>query len=182
MKPWQLRDSRRVYDGAPHVAVDIHQVALPDGRVIDDFHRVIVPDFAIMVVVTDDGRFLFLRQYKHGLGDISLTLPAGHIDPGEAPIEAARRELMEETGHTATCWQDLGSFIVNGNQRCGTAHVFAATGATAACDPDSGDLEEMEIVRLDRAAAFAALSDGAIAILPHAAALSLYFNLLSEET
>ncbi len=180
MKPWRVRGSRRVYDGSPHVAVDIHKVELPDGRVIDDFHRVIVPDFAIMVVVTAEDELLFLRQYKHGLEEVSLTLPAGHIDAGEAPADAARRELLEETGHVADNWRTLGAFVVNGNQRCGTAHVFAATGAKAVQAPDPGDLEEMEMVRLDRTAAFAALRGGDIAILPHAAALSLYFNMVQE--
>jgi ADP-ribose pyrophosphatase len=180
MRPWRVRGTRRVYDGLPHVAVDLHAVELPDGRVIDDFHRVVVPDFAIMVVVTADGALLFLRQYKHGLEDVSLTLPAGHIDVGEAPADAARRELLEETGHVADRLQQLGAFVVNGNQRCGTAHVFAASGARRVQAPDHDDLEEMEMVFLDRAAAFAALRGGAIAILPHAAALSLYFNFAEE--
>jgi ADP-ribose pyrophosphatase len=177
-KPWRLRGSRRVYDGMPHVAVDLQTVALPNGRIIDDYHHVVVPDFAIMVVTDSDGALLFLRQYKHGLGAVSLTLPAGHIDAGEAPLDAAQRELLEETGHVAENWRSLGSFVVNGNQRCGVAHIFAADAARAVQAPESGDLEEMTLERLDRAAATAALRDGSIAILPHAAAFSLYLNAL----
>ena len=176
MKPWRRLATRRVYDGTPHMSVEVDTVELPDGRVIDDFHRVIVPDFAIMAVATADRDLLFLRQYKHGLGAVSLTLPAGHVDEGEAPLDAARRELLEETGHIAESWQTLGSFVVNGNQRCGVAHVFAAVNAVPVQPPDAGDLEEMALVRLDRAAASAALYDGASPILPHAAALSLYLN------
>ena len=176
MKPWRIAGTRTVYDGAPHVSVEVDTVELPDGRVVDDFHRVVVPDFAIMVVETADRRLMFLRQYKHGLGAVSLTLPAGHIDPGERPQESAARELLEETGHVAEDWRTLGSFVVNGNQRCGTAHIFAATGARRVQAPDAGDLEEMHLELLDRAAAAAALHDGSIGILPHAAALALYFT------
>ena len=107
MKAWEVRSKRRVYDGLPHLAVDVHEVALPDGRVVPDFHQVMVSDFAVLVVVDTDGAFVFLRQYKHGLEDVSLTLPAGHLDDGEAPLDAAKRELMEETGHSAESWQPL---------------------------------------------------------------------------
>ncbi|MEK9662928.1 MAG: NUDIX hydrolase, partial [Alphaproteobacteria bacterium] len=163
-----------------HVTVEVDTVALPDGRVVDDFHRVVVPDFTVMVVENEAGELLFLRQYKHGLGAVSLTLPAGHIDAGEAPVAAAARELLEETGHVAEDWRTLGRFVVNGNQRCGTAHIFAASGARPVQPPDAGDLEEMEMVALDRAAAAAALQEGAIGILPHAAALSLYFTVTGK--
>jgi ADP-ribose pyrophosphatase len=180
MKSWRRLATRHVYDGSPHVAVDVDTVELPDGRIIDDFHHVIVPDFAIMVATDPTGGIMFLRQYKHGLGAVSLTLPAGHIDTGEAPLDAARRELLEETGCIATAWQALGEFVVNGNQRCGVAHVFAASGVQRVQAPDAGDLEEMELVVLDRAAATAALLDGRIGILPHAAALSLFFTFTKD--
>lgn len=180
MKPWRRLGSRRVYDGSPHVAVDIDTVVLPDDRVIDDFHRIVVPDFAIMVVTNAADDLLFLRQYKHGLGAVSLTLPAGHIENGEAPLDAARRELLEETGHIANDWRPLGGFVVNGNQRCGTAHIFAAANARPVQPPDAGDLEEMELASLDRAAAAAALHDRSIAILPHAAAVGLYLCATPE--
>jgi ADP-ribose pyrophosphatase len=180
MKSWRRLATRRVYDGSPHVAVEVDTVALPDGRVIDDFHRVVVPDFAIMVATDPTGGIMFLRQYKHGLGAVSLTLPAGHVDDGEMPLDAARRELLEETGCTASAWQPLGHFVVNGNQRCGVAHVFAADGARRVQAPDAGDLEEMELVVLDRGAAAAALRNGDISILPHAAALSLYLTFIPE--
>jgi 8-oxo-dGTP pyrophosphatase MutT (NUDIX family) len=65
-------------------------------------------DFVTVVAVTGEGEFLLVRQFRRAVRAMTLELPAGHIDPGETPEQAARRELLEETGYAAEGMIALG--------------------------------------------------------------------------
>jgi ADP-ribose pyrophosphatase len=66
-------------------------------------------DFVVVVAVTRQGQILLVRQHRVAAGAVTLELPAGHVDPGETPEQAARRELREETGYEADNFQMVGS-------------------------------------------------------------------------
>lgn len=70
-------------------------------------------DSVNVVPITADGKMVFVRQYRVGIEAFTLELPGGLIDPGEKPIQAAKRELAEETGFTAEKWYDLGKVASN---------------------------------------------------------------------
>lgn len=174
IKPWRILDRRSVYRADPWFAVERQTLELPDGRVIADYHRITLPDCAGVVARVDDGRYLLARQYRHGPGRISLTLPGGALNPGEAPLAGAKRELREETGYEARDWSSLGSFTMNANYGCGTMHFFAASGARpTAAGSSSDDLEESELVFLTRDELRAALQNGEVAVLAAATAILL---------
>jgi len=145
LKPWTVLESRDLLDASPWLKVRAETVELPDGRQVDSFYQVDQPDYALMFVETGDGRVVMLRTYKHGARRVSLTFPAGAIAPGEDPLAAAKRELMEETGYEADDWTALGDFVVQGNHRGCACHMFHARNARKVAEPDSGDLEEMRI-------------------------------------
>ena len=86
---------------------------------------------------------------------------------------AVQRELREETGCVAEEWRSLGRFTVNGNQGCGRAHLFAARGARLVAEPDSGDLEDMQIVLMNADQVLASVRDGRLPLLSSAAAVAL---------
>jgi ADP-ribose pyrophosphatase len=173
LKPWQVLDSHEVFQAPPYIQVFRQKVRLPDGRVVDDYHQIRLPDFVLMVASTADGRILMERQYKHGVGEVTLVVPAGTMAPGEDPLAAARRELLEETGYTAEDWRSIGSFVTHGNYGCSKAYLFAAQKARAVAAPKSGDLEDMEILLMRPEELYAAVREGQVRSLSAAAAIAL---------
>jgi ADP-ribose pyrophosphatase len=176
-RPWKVLSRREVYASPPWIRVDAQRVRLADGRIVEPFHRVHLPDYALVVAAARDGRIAMLRQYRHGTGRVGLHVPGGFLKKGEAPLAAAKRELLEETGCVATGWRSLGRHVCNANLGCGHAHLFAARGAHPVADPDPGDLEEQELVWLTRAEAARALARGAVDSLASAAALALAMHM-----
>ena len=118
------------------------------------------------------GDFKF-RQVKYAVTGATLGLVGGYLDPGEEPLAAARRELLEETGYEADDWTPLGRYAVDGNRGCGVGHLFLARGAREVAEPDADDLEEQELLMLTRAEVEAALLAGDFEVLSWAAAVAL---------
>jgi ADP-ribose pyrophosphatase len=147
LKPWTTLDRHVEFSAGPIREIARETVRLPDGRIISDFYTVRMGDYALVYAVTDDGGVLVLRQYKHGVGRVCFTFPGGYIAPDENPAVAAERELLEETGYRGTTITSLGAFVTNANQGCNTAHMFRIDGCRRERDPESGDLEEMELVQ-----------------------------------
>jgi ADP-ribose pyrophosphatase len=148
VKPWTTLDRRVEFSGGPIREIAKETVLLPDGRIVPDFYTARMGDYALVYAVTTEGAVLMIRQYKHGVGRVCLTFPGGYVGPGEDPAIAAERELLEETGYRGTSVRPLGSFVTNANQGCNTAHLFRIDGCTRECDPNPGDLEEMELTKL----------------------------------
>lgn len=173
LKPWQVLDSREVFQAPPWIRVSRQKVRLPDGRVVDDYHQIRLSDFALVVASTDDGRILVERQYRHGLGQVTLLLPAGTLNEGEDALLAAQRELLEETGCVSDDWKFLGRFTASASYGCGTMSLFTARNIRKVSTPDSGDLEEMEILFLPVDELFAAIREGKMQALSSVTAVVL---------
>lgn len=173
LQPWQLLESTSVFQALPWIQVFRHTLQLPDGRKVDDYHSIDLGIHVCICAFTQEGRILMLRHYRHGCGGVCLGLPAGAIHPGEPPLQAAQRELLEETGYAAPSWTLLGCFREHGNYGCGDAHLFRADGAVPVGEPDSGDLEEMELELMTASEVAQALRAGQIPLLGTVAALAL---------
>lgn len=155
------------------LTVESHRVGLPDGRVIDDWAWLITPDFVNVVVLTVDGKFLCFRQTKYAVAGTTLAVVGGYLEPGEDPLLAAQRELLEETGYIAAEWIDLGHYAVDGNRGCGQAHLFLAKGAQWVQPINADDLEEQELLLLSRAEVTAALYAGEFKVVSWSTAVAL---------
>ena len=173
MKPWTTRSRRTLLDLSPWLSVEERVVELPDGRVIEDWPWVESREFANVVAVTEEGLFLLFRQTKYAVEGTTLGPVGGYLDPGEDPLEAARRELLEETGYEATEWTSLGRYVVDGNRGCGVGHLYLARGARKVAEPNADDLEDQELLLLTRQAVEDALVAGGLDVLSWAAALAL---------
>jgi ADP-ribose pyrophosphatase len=147
--------------------------------VVPDWPWIDTRDYVIVLARTGEGQFLVFRQPKYGVDGLSLAPVGGYIEGGEPPIEAAQRELLEETGCQAEDWISLGSFRVDGNHGVGTAYLFLADRASVVQAPDSDDVEEQEWLWLSRAELKEALLAGEFKVLAWAATVALALLKLS---
>lgn len=153
--------------------IEYHTVQLPDGRLIEEWPWVITPDYVNVVAITVEGKFLLFRQPKYAVAGLSLAIVGGYLEPGEAPLDAAQRELLEETGFGAPEWTTLGQFAVDGNRGCGTAYLFLARNAIAVQPITADDLEEQLLVQLTRDEVVTALHQNEFKVLAWGAAIAL---------
>lgn len=135
--------SRRIYQGRV-VGLRIDTVLLPHGGTSD---REIVEhgEAVVLVPVDDQGRVLLVRQYRKAIERLLLELPAGGVDPGETPEQAAIREMQEETGYLPGKLEALGGFFVAPGYCQEYLHLFLATDLSPS-RLDADDDEDIELV------------------------------------
>lgn len=140
MALWKTVDSRLVLDH-PYLRVTLDAVELPDGTVIPDWPIASIRDYVNVVVVNEANEALVLEGYGHGFGRICWQVVGGLIDPGEDPLTAAKRELLEEAGLECAEWEAFGSFVGSKNRYFATGHLFLARQPTKVAAGGTGDLE-----------------------------------------
>lgn len=166
MESWKTLSRKTVLDKGKFLRVEDHTIELPDGRIIEDWPWIVTPDFANILAVTTEGKYLIFRQTKYSVDGPSLAPVGGYLEAGEDPLAAAKRELLEETGYSAENWVSLGSFPIDGNRGAGVAHYFLATDARKVTGIDGDDLEEQELLLLGRDEVIQALKAGEFKLLP----------------
>ncbi len=184
LTPWEVLEERPVYTAEPWLGVFVQRVKLPDGSIIDDYHRVRFPDYVTVAAATTDGHFVMVRKYTHGFEKVATGLPGGLTEKEETPLRSAQRELPEETRISADEWTSLGTYMPHSNYGCGRTHFFLANHATQTASPESGDLEEMEVILMTKDDIRTAVTDGEIVSMSTVSLLALVLNpgfLLAEE-
>jgi 8-oxo-dGTP pyrophosphatase MutT (NUDIX family) len=164
MKPWKLLKTEYLVD-APWLKVAKETCELPNGKVIDDFYTLWQPDWVLILARTAEGKWVMTEQYRHGTGKIALEFPAGIIDKGETPEQAALRELQEECGYRidssttpiAPCAPGsaqndtvrfIGTFPVNPDRHRGVFHVVFIDGVVKAGATHFDSTEDIESLEL----------------------------------
>ena len=180
LRGWEIVHRQQVVDASPWLQLWIETVRLPDGRLVNDYYRLEQSDYAVIFALTEAEHVIGIWHYKHGPRNVNLGLPAGYVMPGEPPLAAAQRELLEETGYEAANWQHLGSFTVDGNRDCGQAHVYLARGLRAVTESDPDDLEEIQIEFISLDDLRLHLQTGRVATLGAAVAIGLGLNALTH--
>jgi ADP-ribose diphosphatase len=181
-KRWRVRSRRLAFDAAPWLRHWVETVELPDGTVLNDFHVVESRDFAVVLALTPQGLIVGERHYRHGVGEVCFVLPAGYLEPGETPLTAAQRELLEETGYEAFDWLALGSYIVDGNRGAGRMHAFLARDARLTQDQALDNTEQIDVELRPLDQVFQMLLRGEIRTLATAATLGLAQIALTKGT
>lgn len=177
--PWRVTASSYVVD-THFLRLRKDRIELPDGTVIDDYYVRESRGFVVIFALAEDGRVVLVRQYKHGIAQVLLELPAGAIDPGEQPLQTAMRELEEETGYTAPSLELVRSFVVDPTNSDTIAHLFLARDArkTAEQNLDVTENIEVQLVSLEELRNF--VRDGTIDSVAHVASICLVLDLLQN--
>jgi ADP-ribose pyrophosphatase len=141
MPPWDILARRTVYD-SDWVRIHHLDIALPDGGVGKSWHLIDYPlQAAGIVPIGDDGRILMFRQYRFTTQQESWETPGGRFEPGETGIQAAHRELREETGYAAREMEFVGRFFPSCGSSNQVFNVFKAGGlhrVSDVTDPNEG--------------------------------------------
>ena len=125
-----------------------------------------------VIAVTDTDEIYLVSQYRDALNEETFEVPAGHIDEGEEPLAAAKRELAEETGLTSTNWEHLITYNQGANFS-GKVHVFIATGLSEGQTNFDED-EDIELVKFPVEEVLAKTQNGEISVASNIATLQLY--------
>jgi ADP-ribose diphosphatase len=161
---WVTLGSEYLYRN-PWCAFRVDEVRLPDGAQIE-YGILESGGVAAVVPITDEGRVVFVRQWRQPLGDFTLELPSGGVDAGEEPEVAARRELFEETGYRAEELAHLVSVHTSIGRSTEVCHLFRCRAVRDERGPRPEQTEFIRVVELPFKEAVKKAVKGGIADAP----------------
>ncbi|SIR11218.1 NUDIX hydrolase [Pontibacter lucknowensis] len=145
---WKTLKSQVVFEHKWYTLRRDH-VELPNGHVMDDYFVSVRPDVVLTFPLTEDGHVLFVRQYKHAAADIFIELPGGVIDAHETnPLEAAKRELLEETGYTTDDLEPVLQVIDNPTKDTNKIYYYIARNVREVAAQDLDESEHIEVLKV----------------------------------
>ena len=141
---WKILSSEYLFK-RPWLTARKDVVQLPDGRVNNEFYVLEYPDWVNVIAITKDDRMVMIRQYRHGLRRTSFELVAGVIEDGENPMDAAKRELLEESGYAGGQWQEFMQLCANPSTTNNISHTYLAIGVEKVANQKLDETEDVEV-------------------------------------
>jgi len=144
IQKWHVKRSRMVYNHSPWLKIWEQDVVLPNGMAIEGYILTEALDVGMVFAITEDKQVIVVEQYKHGIGETEVDLPAGYLDEDDpSPLAGAQRELLEETGYAGDDWQTMGNFVINPNRSGNRFYYFLARNVSRVAEPHLDPTEEI---------------------------------------
>jgi len=149
-KIWKFLKREQVYDGSPYIKIFKDTVELPSGKIVDDYHRIEVNNAVMLLIENEKKELLVYNEYRHGIGEISYTFPAGGIEDNETIEEASKREVFEELGFKFKSFKFLKKYIVSGSYMFSELNMISIKDIKKISEPKEVDIENPEILWLSK--------------------------------
>ncbi|NOT51060.1 MAG: NUDIX hydrolase [Chitinophagaceae bacterium] len=121
----------------------------PEGKIVDPYYVYDFPTWVGALPVTEDGKIVMVRQYRHALGEVCIEIPGGCVDDTDQSFQSAiAREILEETGYSFSSYDYLGKISPNPSTNSNLLHMFLARGGKKVAEQQLDGNEEMEVVLL----------------------------------
>jgi len=177
---WKLLSSSYIHKG-PWATMRVDKCEMPDGRIVDDYYVLEYPDWVNAVALTEEGKVLMVKQYRHAGGIISLEIPGGVIEKGEDPETGLRRELLEETGYQFDDKMELLCIVyANPSTANNRTHCYLAKGGKKVQGQSLDEHEQIIVEEYTIAEVKQLLADNKIAQALHCAGLFYALVKLGE--
>ncbi|RCH55038.1 NUDIX hydrolase [Mucilaginibacter hurinus] len=141
---WKTLESTYLHKG-PWATLRTDKCEMPDGRIVPNYYVLEYPDWVNAVALTEDYKVLLITQYRHAAEIVSLEIPGGVIDGDEAPEDAMRRELLEETGFAFDKVELLSVVYPNPSTATNKTYCYLATGGKKVQEQSLDELEEVVV-------------------------------------
>jgi len=118
----------------------------PQGKIVDPYYVYEFPTWVTAVALTEDGKVVLEKQYRHALGETCIEIPGGCVDDTDSSLEEAiKRELLEETGYSFSSYEYLGKISANPSTNSNLMHMYLAKGGRKIASQELDHNEEIEI-------------------------------------
>lgn len=174
-RKWKVLKSEHILRLGQWLSVRQEEVQLPSGTVIPTWFVLEFPNWINVIAITKDGEMVMEDQYRHALGETHYELVAGVIDPGETPLEAAKRELSEETGYEGGEWELYMTLSPNPTNHNNLSYTFLARGVEKTREQHQERTEDIRVHVMKQEEVRELLECGEIVQALHAAPLWKYF-------
>ncbi|MCM1076413.1 MAG: NUDIX hydrolase [Bacteroides sp.] len=141
---WETLSSEYLYR-RPWLTARRDKVRLPNGTVYDEYYVLEYPTWINVIAITKDGKFVMVKQYRHGLGIVATELCAGVAEEGEDPLQTARRELLEETGFGGGDWELNMVLSANPSSQNNLSYSFIARGVERIAEQHLDPTEDIKV-------------------------------------
>jgi len=146
-------------------------IELPNGTVLENYFVRESLGFCIIFALTPAADVVLVRQYKHGIGQVVLELPAGAIDDGEDPAACAARELREETGYAGRPPELIATYIADPTNSNGRCYVYLVRNAEPLHEPEPEPTESITVETVPLGDLRALIGPHGIEVTSHVAAI-----------